>query len=128
MWTTLSSLRNIEGRRMFATNVRDLKKNPSLALRQAEQAPVLILKGNVPNALLLNFKNTVAETEQEIKPALAASLYKEGVLSLGAAAKLSDLPLTAFIQHLAMLGIEIVQADETTSQEVQDLRQWLKSS
>jgi predicted HTH domain antitoxin len=113
---------------MFATNVRNLKKNPSLALRQAEQAPVLILKGNVPNALLLNFKKTMAETEQAIKPALASSLYKEGVLSLGAAAKLSDLPLTSFVQHLAMLGIEIVQADETTSQEVQDLRQWLKSS
>ncbi len=113
---------------MFATNVRDLKKNPSLALRQAEQAPVLVLKGNEPNALIMHFNQSVTETEQELKPALAASLYKEGVLSLGGAAKLSGLSLTAFVQHLAMLGIEIVQADETTEQEVQDLGTWLKSS
>jgi predicted HTH domain antitoxin len=112
---------------MFATNVRDLKKNPSLALRHAEQAPVLILKGNEPNALLVNFKLSMTETQQQLKPALAASLYKEGVLSLGAAAKLSCLPLTTFIQHLATLGIEIVQADETTDHEVQDINQWLKS-
>jgi len=33
---------------MFATNVRNLKKNPSLALRQAEQAPVLVLNSDSP--------------------------------------------------------------------------------
>jgi predicted HTH domain antitoxin len=113
---------------MFATNVRDLKKNPSLALRQAEQAPVLVLKGNVPNALILHLNKTVTETEREFKPALAASLYKDGVLSLGAAAKLSGLPLAGFIHHLGSLGIEIVQADETTNQEVQDVSQWIASS
>lgn len=113
---------------MFATNVRDLKKNPSLALRQAEQAPVLVLKGNTPNALILHLNTSVSATEQQLKPALAASLYKDGVLSLGGAAKLSELPLTAFIQHLALLGIEIVQIDETTTQEVKDINQWLTSS
>ena len=113
---------------MFATNVRDLKKNPSLALRKAEQAPVLVLKGNVPNALIFHLNKSVSETERELKPALAASLYKDGVLSLGSAAKLSELPLTAFIQHLALLGIEIVQADETTGREVQDISPWLTSS
>ncbi len=29
---------------MYATNVRNLKKNPSLALRQAEESPVVVLK------------------------------------------------------------------------------------
>ncbi len=113
---------------MFATNIRDLKKNPSLALRKAEQAPVLVLKGNVPNALIFHLNNSVSETEKELKPALAASLYKKGVLSLGGAAKVSGLPLSTFVQHLASLGIEIVQADETTGQEVPDISSWLTLS
>lgn len=110
---------------MYSTNVRDLKKNLSQALRQAEQEPVLVLKGNQPNALILHLKDSLLETEQGLKPALAASLYKDGTLSLGAAAKLSGMVLPDFIQHLADLGIDIVKADETTDQEVQDLSQWL---
>ena len=39
---------------MYATNVRNLKRNPLEALRHAELEPVLILKGNQLNALLLN--------------------------------------------------------------------------
>lgn len=39
---------------MYATNVRDLKKNPSAALRHARDEPVLILKGNQPDAVLLH--------------------------------------------------------------------------
>ena len=39
---------------MHTTNVRDLKKNPSLALRRAREGPVLILKGNEPDALLIH--------------------------------------------------------------------------
>lgn len=113
---------------MYATNVRDLKKNPSLALRQAREAPVLILKGNEPDAVLLHLEKTLIDTEQSLRPALAATLYRDGVLSLGAAAKLSGLALTDFIQHLDSLEIEIVKADETLEQEVADIDPWLASS
>lgn len=113
---------------MYATNVRDLKKNPSLALRQAREEPVLILKGNEPDAVLLHLDKSLTETEKSLRPALAAVLFREGVLSLGAAAKLSSLTLVDFIQHLDDLGIEIVKADETVDQEARDVRAWLKSS
>jgi len=113
---------------MHATNVRNLKKNPSLALRQAEESPVLVLKGNEPNAVILHLDKSLIETERSLRPALAANLYKEGTLSLGAAAKLSALPLTEFVRHLAELGIDIVQKDETTDREVKDLGPWLVSS
>ena len=36
---------------MHATKVRELKKNPSRALRLAQEGPVLILKGNEPDAI-----------------------------------------------------------------------------
>ena len=112
---------------MYATNVRELKKNPSLALREAKQAPVLILKGNEPDALLIHLSKSLKETELGLRPALAANLYKEGLVSLGKAAKISALSLSDFINHLGSLGIEIVTQNETTDNEVNDISAWLSS-
>jgi hypothetical protein len=64
---------------MYATNVRNLKRNPSEALRHAELEPVLIL----------NIKSSLGDMGEQIKTALAASLFKDRVLSLGAAAQIS---------------------------------------
>ena len=89
---------------------------------------MLVLKGNEPNAVILHLDKSLVETERSLRPALAANLYKEGSLSLGAAAKLSALPLTEFIRHLSGLGIEIVKPDETTDGEIKDLDEWLASS
>ncbi len=112
---------------MFATNVRNLKKNPSLALRQAEQAPVLVLKGDEPNALIIHLDKSGMGNEQVFRPAIAATLYKDKTLSLGAAARLSGLSLTQFVDHLSGLGIDLVQMDETTEQEIRDIGAWLAS-
>jgi len=112
---------------MFATNVRNLKKNPSLALRQAEQEPVLVLKGDQPNALIIHLDKSGMANEQMFRPAVAASLYKDKTLSLGAAARLSGLSLTQFVDHLSGLGIDLVQMDETTGQEIKDIGAWLVS-
>ncbi len=112
---------------MHATNVRNLKKNPSLALRQAEESPVLVLKGDEPNALIVHLNKSLFEAEQSVRPALAASLFKDGTLSLGAAARLSRMPVAAFLEYLAELGIEVVRSDETTEQEEKDLGAWLQS-
>lgn len=112
---------------MHATNVRNLKKNPSLALRQAEESPVLVLKGDEPNALIVHLDKSLIEGETSVRPALAASLFKDGTLSLGGAARLSGLSLQAFLQHLGELGIEVTGADETTQHETRDVSQWLAS-
>lgn len=110
---------------MYATNVRNLKRNPSEALRQAEQEPVLIMKGNEPNAVLFNLKRSLDYTGQQLKPALAASLFKDRVISLGAAAQISGLSLSEFIDHLTQLDIDLVVADNQTPQELATLDSWL---
>jgi predicted HTH domain antitoxin len=110
---------------MFATNVRNLKRNPSEALRQAELEPVLILKGNEPNAMLFNLKTSLGDVNQQLKPALAASLFKDRVLSLGAAAQVSGLSVSEFIDHLTQLDIDLVVADLQTAQELKVLDEWL---
>ena len=112
---------------MHTTNVRELKKNPSLALRQAKEGPVLILKGNVPDAVLMHLDGSLTDTETGMRPALAASLYKGGSVSLGKAAKISGLSLSEFVVHLGSLGIEIVRPDETTKDETRDVSAWLRS-
>ena len=110
---------------MYATNVRNLKRNPSEALRHAELEPVLILKGNQPNAVLLNLKTSLGEFDGQLKPALAASLFKDRVMSLGAAAKISGLSLSEFIDHLAQLDINLVIPDKQTPKELDVLASWL---
>ena len=107
---------------MQATNVRALKKNPSQALRMArETGPVLILKGDEPDALLVHLGESLAAAESEIRPALAASLYREGYLSLGRAATVSGLSLSDFVSHLGSLGIDIVRPDGTMHHEAGDV-------
>ena len=112
---------------MHTTNVRELKKNPSLALRLAREGPVLILKGNEPDALLMHLDKSLTETEAGMRPALAASLYSGGTVSLGKAARISGLSLGEFVAHLGSLGIEIVRRDETTDSETSDVSAWLSS-
>jgi len=110
---------------MYATNVRNLKRNPSEALRHAEQEPVLILKGNQPNAMILNIKSSFGDTGEQLKPALAASLFKDRALSLGAAAQISGLSLSEFIDHLTQLDIDLVAPDQQTPKELKILDSWL---
>ena len=117
---------------MHATNVRNLKKNPSLALRQGEESPVLVLKGDEPNALIVHLDKSIAEGEQSVRPALAATLFKDGTLSLGGAVRLSGMVTQAFLQspflqYLGDLGIDVVGCDETTRHEAADLARWLAS-
>jgi len=112
---------------MFATNVRNLKKNPSRALREAEKSPVLILKGNEPNAVLIHIDDTLDEATEGLRPALAAGLYRDGLVSLGKAAAISGLPLGEFITHLSSLDIDVVRHDETVENEAKDVSRWLSS-
>jgi len=51
---------------MYATNVRNLKRNPSKALRHAEEEPVLIMKGNQPYALLIHLNQSIKRTTKSI--------------------------------------------------------------
>lgn len=75
----------------------------------------------------MHLDKSLTETEAGMRPALAASLYNDGSVSLGKAAKISGLSLSEFIQHLGTLGIEIVRQDETTNAETDDVSPWLTS-
>ena len=59
---------------MDVVNVRQLKNNPSEALRNAAKGPVLVRKGDRPTALIVSFGGETAVADPDVKLALAVAL------------------------------------------------------
>lgn len=113
---------------MHAVQVRDLKNNPSQALRQAELEVVVVMNRDRPSALLLNFDEKWLRGAG-VSTALATALFRDGSLSLARAARVAELSLVDFMQHLSRIGIPIVQGTaEEVEKEIETLDTWLKSS
>ena len=114
---------------MDVVNVRQLKNNPSQALRSAAKGPVLVLRGNEPTALIVAFGAEGVPDRDEVKLALATALFKDGVISLGRAAQLAVVGVTQMVSHLSRLGVAIVQAEDTeVASDLETLDTWLASS
>lgn len=111
---------------MYTTSVRELREAPAVALQHAKQGPVVVLQDDQPNALLVHVEG-IENVAAGVREALAASLYRNQCVSLGKAAEVSGLPMSAFVEQPGSLGIEVAQLDETTAGEVQDVSAWLSS-
>ena len=105
---------------MHAVNVHQLKNNPSEALRKVKEAPVIVLKGDRPTALMLNLDDESLLSQPDVKLALATELFRCGHLSLGRAARLAELPIVDFMRHLSARDIPIIQG--SAAQAKADLR------
>ncbi|MFZ1890110.1 MAG: UPF0175 family protein [Candidatus Binataceae bacterium] len=99
---------------MHAVNVHQLKNNPSEALRKVKDAPVIVLKGDVPTAIMLNLDDESLLKEPDVRRAIATELFRCGHLSLGRAARLAEMAVVKFMRHLSSRGIPIIQG---TAQE-----------
>lgn len=114
---------------MKAVNVRELKNNPSAALRDARKEPVVVLKRNRPEALLVHLSDDSLLAEPGIREAVATALYRSRSLSLGRAAEISRLPVAEFMQHVSRLGIPIVGGSAASLREdVGAISQWMNES
>ncbi|MDO8891028.1 MAG: UPF0175 family protein [Sulfurimicrobium sp.] len=114
---------------MHSVQVRELKNNPSQALRQAEQDEVVVVMNrDRPSALLLNFDEKWLRGAG-VPTALATALFRDGGLSLARAARVAEMNLVDFMQHLSRVGIPIVQGSaEEAEKDIETLAAWLKSS
>lgn len=114
---------------MHSVQVHELKNNPSEALRRARKAPVIVMKGDKPEAVIFHLDKNSLLAQPGMKAALATALFKDGSLSLGRAAKLAEMTLAEFIPHLGHQGIPAITG---TAQDATDdmaaLRRWTKSS
>ena len=91
---------------MRSVGIRDLKDNPTRALRAAREQPVLITNRDDPEALLLSLRG-LAEHEPDVRLTLATTLFDQAGMSLGRAARLAGTSVEAFIAHLGSRGIAV---------------------
>ena len=110
---------------MHAVNVRELKNNPSEALRMAKQGVVVVMNRDKPDALLLHLSENKLSAPG-VKLALATALFRDGSLAIGRAARVADVALVDFIAHLSMLGIPIINGNaESIDADAAALDAWL---
>jgi predicted HTH domain antitoxin len=86
---------------MKSVNVRELKNNLFEALRMARDDMVVVMDRDEPQALLIHLDDDGLLAEDGVRAAMAISLYRDGSLALGRAAKLAKMGLALFMQLLS---------------------------
>ena len=90
---------------------------------------VLVMNRNEPDALMIGLKSAKIIGMPGVRKALATALFKDGDLSLARSAKLADMPLADFIDHVSRLGIPVIdQTAEEVREDMDTLEQWLKEA
>lgn len=109
-----------------SVNIRELKNNPSHALRLAREELVIVMNRDTPDAVLVHLDEDRLLDAPGVRLALATALVREGDLSLGRGAKVAQLTLVDFIQHLSRLGIPVVKGTpEDVRKDEEALSKWL---
>src|SRR5271156_631811 len=110
---------------MHAVNVHQLKTNPSEALRKVKDAPVIVLKGDRPTAIMLNLDDEALLSQPDVRVALATELFRCGHFSLGRAARLAEMAIVDFMRHLSARGIPVLggTANEAKA-DLEALNKW----
>ena len=110
---------------MKAVNIRQLKNNPSDALRMARKHPVVVMNRDQPEAVLFHLDDEGLLGEPGVRLALATALFKSGSLSVGRAAKISGIPLEAFIVEMGRAGIPVIRGSARTLREdLKNVKAW----
>ena len=114
---------------MRAFNIRQLKNNPTTALRAAHQDDmVVIMNRDNPTALLVDLEKMAMPSLDSVKVALAISLFKEGIISLGSAARMAKHNVSDMMTLLSSLKIPLTgNKAEDAEGDMATLRQFLKS-
>lgn len=116
---------------MQTVNIRQLKTNPSTALAVArEEDMVVVMNRDHPQALLVDLEQLGVPDLPAVRVALAVSLFRDGAVSAGFAARMAGKPLPEMLTLLSSLGIPLTGAGKTAAHETRDemrrARDWLK--
>ncbi|MCC6777449.1 MAG: UPF0175 family protein [Hyphomicrobiales bacterium] len=102
---------------MKSVNVRQLKNNPSDALRMARKAPVVVMNRDRPEALLFHLDDEGLLGEPGVRLALATALYRSESASLARGARIAGMPLADFMLHVSHEGIPVIRGDAKSLRE-----------
>jgi predicted HTH domain antitoxin len=112
---------------MQTINVRQLKTNPSTALRDARTEMVVVMNRDKPDAVMIGFEQLDGLADfAHVRQAMAVSLFKDRLISLAGAAKLSGESVAVMLTRLARLGVPVADYDaQTLASEVRLGADWL---
>ncbi|MDP1612346.1 MAG: UPF0175 family protein [Sulfuritalea sp.] len=115
---------------MRAVNIRELKNNPSEALRGArEDDLVVVMNRDQPQALLIDLTRLKLPDLPSVKLALAVALFRQGNVSLGYSARIAGKSLSAMMDMLTHMGIPIVPVSSSdVEHDLATLDAWKKRS
>lgn len=115
---------------MQTISVRQLKSNPSTALRDARTEMVVVMNRDKPDAVMIGFEQLDGLADfAHVRQAMAVSLFKERLVSVVGAAKLANEPLSVMLTRLARLGVPVADYDaDTLVNEVAQGAAWLRPS
>ena len=102
---------------MKSVNIRELKNNPSDALRMAREAPVVVMNRDQPEALLFHLDDDGLLGEPGVRLALATALYRSESVSLGRGAKIAGIAIAEFMLHVSREGIPVIRGNAKTLRE-----------
>ena len=113
---------------MRAVNIRELKNNPSEALRSArEDDLVVVMNRDQPQALLVDLTRLRLPDVASVKLALAVALFGQGSVSLGYAARIAGKSLSDMMNMLTHMGIPIVKVSgQDIEHDLATLDAWKK--
>lgn len=113
---------------MHAVNVRQLKSNPSVALREAKNDLVVVMNRDRPDAVLVGMEQLGIADMPHVRRALAVSLFRSGDISAATAAKVARVPLSDMLGLLSDMGIPLYGgAPADAVQEMESGAEWLAS-
>lgn len=113
---------------MQTISVRQLKSNPSTALRDARTEMVVVMNRDKPDAVMIGFEQLDGLADfVHVRQAMAVNLFKERLISVVGAAKLANEPLGAMLTRLARLGVPVADYDASAlTAEVAQGTDWLR--
>ena len=112
---------------MQTINIRQLKTNPSPALRDARTGMVVVMNRDKPDAVMIGFEQLDGLADfAHVRQAMAINLFKDRLISLSGAAKLANEAIGVMLTRLARLGIAVADYDATSlAREVNTAQDWL---
>ena len=112
---------------MESVSVRELKNNPSGALRHAREGEMVVVTNrDTPEALLVGLDHLRVPDVKRLRMALAASLFRDGVITTGTAARIAGVGRADMFETLSMLGIGLDGNASDVAQDTDVIHAWLR--
>lgn len=111
---------------MESVSVRELKNNPSAALRHARDGEMVVVTNrDTPEALLVGLDHLRVPDVKRLRMALAASLFRDGVITTGTAARIAGVGRADMFETLSRLGIGLDGNASDVAHDTDVIHAWL---